>query len=262
MKAKLVLMGEGGVGKTSLIRRFVLNEYEDTYLHTIGTKVSKIALTVPHGTDVEVQMDMSIFDIMGQPGFHDLIKETYFHGAQALMAVCDITRQDSLTALDTWIRSGLGVAGEIPVYIIVNKKDLIGRRAFSDADIQKAADGFGANWVMTSARTGEAVDDAFNALAIEIVDRAMRAEAARAQGQSLRDKMLALLAKRGTVGLKKAQFFDILRGVTAQTLQAELEGLEREGLIELKWFSPAEFTATITERGIAASQGVSSPLDE
>src|SRR2546427_12436004 len=69
MKAKLALMGEGGVGKTSLIRRFVLNEYQDTYLHTVGTRVSKVELTVPHGVDTEVQMDMSIFDIMGQRGF-------------------------------------------------------------------------------------------------------------------------------------------------------------------------------------------------
>src|SRR5437667_7485449 len=82
MKAKLALMGEGGVGKTSLIRRFVLNEYQDTYLHTIGTKVSKIELAVPYGADVEVQLSMSIFDIMGQRGFRDLVKETYYHGAQ------------------------------------------------------------------------------------------------------------------------------------------------------------------------------------
>ena len=54
MKAKLALMGEGGVGKTSLIRRFVLSEYQDTYLHTVGTRVSKVELTVPHGADTEV----------------------------------------------------------------------------------------------------------------------------------------------------------------------------------------------------------------
>src|SRR5437667_2831872 len=52
------------------------------YLHTIGTKVSKIELTVPYGADVEVQLSMSIFDIMGQRGFRDLVKETYYHGAQ------------------------------------------------------------------------------------------------------------------------------------------------------------------------------------
>src|SRR5256886_15362537 len=47
MKTKPVLMGEGGVGKTSLVRRFVLNEYQDTYLHTAGTRGKKTELTIP-----------------------------------------------------------------------------------------------------------------------------------------------------------------------------------------------------------------------
>src|SRR5438552_14418643 len=111
MKTKLVLMGEGGVGKTSLVRRFVLNEYQDTYLHTVGTRVNKIELTIPHGADTEVQMDMAIFDIMGQKGFRDLVRETYYHGAQALMAVCDLTQKDSLSALDDWIPRALEIRG-------------------------------------------------------------------------------------------------------------------------------------------------------
>ena len=262
MKTKLVLLGEGGVGKTSLIRRFVLNEYQDTYMHTIGTKVSKIELTVPHGPDTEVRMDMSIFDIMGQHGFRDLIRETYFHGAQALMAVCDLTRMDSLTALGTWIPSGLEISGDVPVYIIVNKKDLADRRAFSDEDIQKVAEPFGAPWVMTSAKTGEFVDDAFNALALEIVDRAFRTEQARAVERGLRDKILLLLAKRGTLGLKKTQFFEILRGVGFDELQRELTQLERDGLVVLAWHGPGEFTATITIRGIEASKTSASLLEE
>lgn len=262
MKAKLVLLGEGGVGKTSLIRRFVLDEYQDTYLHTIGTKVSKIALTVPHGADVEVQMDMSIFDIMGQQGFRDLIRETYFHGAQGLLAVCDITRQDSLVALNEWIPSGLEIAGHVPVHILVNKKDLLDRRAFADEDIRKVAESLGATWTMTSARTGESVDDAFNALAIEIVDRAMRTERTRAVGRGLREKVLVLLTKRGAVGLKKAQFSEILRGVSFDELERELRALEADGFVALAWHGPGDFTATITKRGAEEGALASSPLEE
>src|SRR3990170_3052021 len=139
MKAKLALMGEGGVGKTSLIRRFVLDEYEDTYLHTVGTKVSKIELTVPYGADIEVHMDLSIFDIMGQRGFRDMVRETYFHGAQALMAVCDLTRKDSLLALNEWLPTALEISGDVPVYIVVNKNDLADRRAFAQDDVKKVA---------------------------------------------------------------------------------------------------------------------------
>ena len=165
MKAKLALMGEGGVGKTSLIRRFVLNEYQDTYLHTVGTRVSKVELTVPHGADTEVQMDMSIFDIMGQRGFKDLVRETYYHGSQALMGVCDLTRKDSLYALNEWIPSALEIAGDVPVYLVVNKKDLEERRAITEDEIRHVAEPFAAPIVYTSARTGTFVEDAFNALA-------------------------------------------------------------------------------------------------
>ena len=153
MKSKLVLMGEGGVGKTSLIRRFVLDEYEDSYLHTIGTKVSKIQLSVPYGEDFVVQVDLSIFDIMGQRGFRDMIRETYFHGAQGLMGVCDITRRDSLLALNEWIPAGLEVAGDVPVYILVNKKDLVDRRAITEGEIRKVAEGYNAPYILTCARS-------------------------------------------------------------------------------------------------------------
>src|SRR5213594_1118997 len=192
MKAKLALMGEGGVGKTSLIRRFVLNEYQDTYLHTVGTRVSKVELTVPHGADTEVQMDMSIFDIMGQRGFKDLVRETYYHGSQALMGVCDLTRKDSLYALNEWIPSALEIAGDVPVYLIVNKRDLEERRAISEEEVRHVAEAFAAPIVYASARTGALFDDAFDALAVELVRRHSRPAPRRAVLRRPGDKALIL----------------------------------------------------------------------
>ena len=262
MKAKIALVGEGGVGKTSLIRRFVLNEYEDTYLHTVGTKVSKIELAVPYGADIEVQMDISIFDIMGQRGFRDMVRETYFHGTQALLAVCDLTRKDSLLSLNDWIPTALEIAGDVPVYLAVNKKDLEDRRAMTEEDIRKVAESFGAPFILTSAKTGELVEDAFNALSIEIVDRAFRAEQARAVERGLREKLLILLAKRGTMGLKKNQFFEILRGLNFDDLLRELQGLEGQGHVTLLWRGSAEFTAIITPKGVEESRKATSPMEE
>jgi small GTP-binding protein len=249
MKTKLPLMGESGVGKTSLIRRFVLNEYEDAYMHTVGSRVSKVELTVPHGVDLEVEMDMSIFDIMGQRGFRDMIRETYFHGSQGLMAVCDLTRRDSLMSLNDWIPAALEIAGDVPVYIVVNKKDLPDRRAFSDDELRGVAQSFNAPFILTSARTGEFVEDAFNALAIEMVDRAVREEQAHAVERGLRDKILTLLVKRGSLGLKKNQFLEILRGVNFDELVQEMNRLEGEGLLTVAWHGAADFTALITPRG-------------
>ncbi len=261
MKVKVALLGEGGVGKTSLIRRFVLNEYQDTYLHTVGTKVSKVELTVPYGDDVQVEMDMSLFDIMGQHGFRDLIKETFYHGAQALLAVCDCTRPDSLKALDEWIPSALEISGDVPVFLLVNKEDLGDRRVLTEEQVRKVAEPFGAPYRFTSAKTGAHVDEAFNAIALEIVDRAMRQEQSMRLEQGLREKILYLLVKRGPMGLKKTQFFEILQGLHYDELEREISRLETDGFVAITWFGPAEFTATITPKGLEESRRGGPQLD-
>src|SRR5438093_11575315 len=115
-------------------------------------------------------MDMSIFDIMGQRGFKDLVRETYYHGSQALMGVCDLTRKDSLYALNEWIPSALEIAGDVPVYLVVNKKDLEDRRALSEDEIRHVAEPFAAPIVYTSARTGTFVRAALTGLRSKSVD--------------------------------------------------------------------------------------------
>src|SRR3989442_6262446 len=90
MKVKVCLVGEAAVGKTSLIRRFVLENFDDKYIQTLGTKVSKKELTSssPDGSG-ELKIDMTIWDIMGQKGFRELLKEAYFYGARGILALCD-----------------------------------------------------------------------------------------------------------------------------------------------------------------------------
>lgn len=249
MKAKLATMGESGVGKTSLIHRFVLNQYEETYIRTVGTRVSRIELEVPYGATGEVHMDLSIFDIVGDSGFRALVRETYYFGAHALMAIADLTRKESLTSLSEWIPSALEITGEIPLYLVLNKKDLEPQRALTDEEIRSVAEAIGAPTVRTSARTGESVEDAFNAVAIEIADRAFRKEERRQIERGLGDRILGILEKRGPIGLRKHQFFDILRVVKSDELQSELDRLEREGLVMIMWYGAADFTASITPRG-------------
>src|SRR5207244_12128626 len=132
---------------------------------------------------------------------------------QALMGVCDLTRKDSLYALNEWIPSALEIAGDVPVYLVVNKKDLEDRRALSEDEIRHVAEPFAAPIVYTSARTGTFVEDAFNALAIEIVDRAFRHDAARAVERGLRLKVPLLLHQRGSISVKRNQCLGIFRGV-------------------------------------------------
>jgi len=256
MKAKVALIGEGAVGKTSLIRRFVVDEYDDKYIHTVGTKVTKVELTVPFGPDTEVEVDLAIFDIMGQKGFKDMVKETFFFGCQGLLPVCDVTRRETLAAVHDWMAAATTVAGDVPAVLLVNKIDLADRqRAFPPEEVEKVA----ATWEMpianTSARSGAGVDDAFNSLAISIVDAGFRRVAAHRVDEDLRHKVLLLLSQKGHLGVSKDDFFEALHGVSYNDLEKELTKLEREALVQINWRGPADFTVLITPLGERATEG-------
>ena len=175
MKTKVCLVGEAAVGKTSLIRRYVLDAFEDRYITTLGAKVSKkeLEFSLDEGK-LHVQMDMTIWDIMGEKGFRELLKEAFFNGAKGILAVCDITRYSTLKELDDWVQSVFNVVGEIPVVYTVNKIDLKDEVMvmYGDREIEQSTRAFDAPHFYTSARTGEKVEDAFKALGEAIVTRA------------------------------------------------------------------------------------------
>jgi small GTP-binding protein len=169
MKVKVCLVGEHAVGKTSLIRRYVLDEFDDRYIVTLGAKVSKKELMFGSEREAAVQMDMTIWDIMGSKGFRELLREAYFHGAQGIVAVCDVTRYDTLEDLDSWIESVFRTVGEIPVAFAVNKNDLRDQAAFSDDQVRQATEAFDAPFFYSSAKTGENVESVFRSLGEQIV---------------------------------------------------------------------------------------------
>src|SRR5437773_3673660 len=253
MKSKVALVGESSVGKTSLIRRFVRDEYDDKYLHTVGTKVSKVEITVPYGPATEVEVDLAIFDIMGQQGFKDMVKETFFYGCQGLLAVCDVTRAETLDAVHDWMSTATGVAGDVPAILMVNKMDLAKSRAFLDEAVEKVARTWEMPVAFTSAKTGAGVDDAFNSLAISIVDIAMQGVEARKVDQGLRQRILLAVARKGTLGMSKNEFFSTIEGISYNDLEKELTRLEREALVQINWRGPADFTVLITPLGSRAT---------
>src|SRR3990170_3177750 len=145
MKMKICLVGEAAVGKTSLIRRFVLDDFDDKYIQTLGTKVSKkeLSLANPVGGS-ELKVDMTIWDIMGQKGFRELLKEAYFYGAKGIIAVCDVTRRSTLDDLDDWIEGVYSVTGRIPIHLSILQAR---RRARTSSRVSRA-------WRSESRRNG------------------------------------------------------------------------------------------------------------
>src|SRR3972149_5787265 len=177
MKVKVCLVGEHAVGKTSLIRRYVLEEFDDRYIVTLGAKVSKKEMLLTPKSGPPVQMDMTIWDIMGSKGFRELLREAYFHGAQGILAVADITRYDTLEDLDSWVESVFRTVGEIPVAFAVNKLDLRDQAAFGEEQVKQATEAFNAPYFFSSAKTGENVETVFQSLGETVVKMASKSGA-------------------------------------------------------------------------------------
>ena len=173
VKAKLCLVGETGVGKTSLIRRFVTDRFEDRYIATVGTKITKKSVDVVWRGEPRT-LDMTIWDIMGEKGFRTLLKEAYFHGSQGVIAVCDLTRPDTLFDLSGWVNTAIKQVGEVPFCFMGNKHDLGGEKAVDEEDLAKLSAIHNSPYFLTSAKTGENVDAAFKVVAKSIVQQYAR----------------------------------------------------------------------------------------
>src|SRR5207253_2438932 len=153
IRLKICMAGEATVGKTSLIRRYVLDEYDDRYIATLGTKITKKVMSVQDPKRAgPVTVHAILWDIMGTPTLRDLLKEAYYHGAEGIFAVADQTRKETLAALDAWARSIRSVAGDIPTFGLVNKEDLDPDPEFAAGEIEAYFEKRGWLWLYTSAK--------------------------------------------------------------------------------------------------------------
>ncbi len=171
LKTKISLVGEQSVGKTSLIHRFVSGAFDETYIRTLGAAASKKVLDLPSVAGRSVHMDMTIMDVMGAQTFLELFKESYFRGANGILAVADLARRPTLDALAIWISSVEKVSGKQPVVLVANKADLRDDAEYDIADLEQTARKFDADYLLTSAKTGENVDEAFARLGRKAAER-------------------------------------------------------------------------------------------
>lgn len=156
---KMCVLGEAAVGKTSLIRRFVYNKYEDRYIATLGTKTT--AKTIKVGENGGIDLNLQIWDMLGVRTFSKIQKKTY-KGADGAFIVLDLTRKETMYSFEAWLLSLYKIAGEIPVILLANKKDL--EPEFGRDEIEALLNLYGFPYFFTSAKTGKNVEVAFNTL--------------------------------------------------------------------------------------------------
>jgi small GTP-binding protein len=168
---KVALIGDAAVGKTSLVRKFVLDEFDDKYIATIGLKVTKKSLIVPYGKE-SVELIIMIWDLLGQKGFQRS-QERAFRGVDAAICVADVTRPETLKSVEEyWVPMILRTTGPIPLIFFANKIDLEDQVKFGMREIlaleqkfkMKDATGSHPQSFLTSARTGAGVEEGFKSI--------------------------------------------------------------------------------------------------
>ena len=165
VKRKICLIGDNKVGKTSLIRRFVHNEFSDEYITTIGTQISRKNLTIDYpgteNTPTKYNLTLSIWDIVGQREYRSLALR-HFVEARGALIVCDITRKETLKNLHEWLNPLYFTAGDIPTLLLINKNDLKNQGAVKQQEIKDFSDEYEIPYLFTSAKTGKNVEEAFH----------------------------------------------------------------------------------------------------
>lgn len=160
---KLCLLGDGAVGKTSLVRRFVFDVFDDKYLMSFGTKVVKKTVDMD-GTE----LDLLIWDILGQRT-QDSLHAAYYKGATGALAVCDFTRPDTMKNLRSWLGNFRSVVGNMPTVILGNKSDL--EKRFTLTELEEFGKSVGCDVMETSAKTGLNVEASFVELGKKLLER-------------------------------------------------------------------------------------------
>lgn len=152
---KVLLVGNFGVGKTSLIRRFVLNEFSEDYISTIGVRVSTKIIDLSNE-----QIKLLIWDVAGTND-DEKVPKAYFLGASAAMYVFDLSRSETYLDLEQKLNVVKELSGLKDITIVGNKKDLL---THSELEKVKQLVTIPID-LITSAKENENVEDAFVVLA-------------------------------------------------------------------------------------------------
>ena len=162
---KVVIVGEGGVGKTSLILRFVNDTFKDNYIPTLG--VNFMMKDLPNNTR------LIIWDIGGQNVWKAKLP-LYLKGADGAIIIFDLTRPHTFNAVDTWISKIKEIVQQnIPFIIVGNKSDLAKDRKISPEEVEKFLKHKKVSmYYESSARTGQNVNEFFEQMGQTLVKHA------------------------------------------------------------------------------------------
>lgn len=165
---KIIVIGDPGVGKTSLLLKFASDKFNKEYLPTVGVQIVKEQLEINDTLGNDIIVNLMFWDVAGQPQFY-MLHRPYFNGADGMILVFDVTRSSTFSNIKNWYNTAVkyGLSG-IPRILVGNKIDLTEERKIIVPMMEHLSEELNATFFETSAKTGEKVKSIFKNIA-EIV---------------------------------------------------------------------------------------------
>ena len=166
---KLSLIGDSGVGKTSIVHRYVFEEFSEDYKSTIGTFIMKKECDFE---DINTKIRFSIWDLAGQTQFKRIWPE-YLANSNAGIMVFDITSRKSFESIDMWYKEIVRVSSSPGLVLILagNKVDLDEERVVSREEAELMAKKLNVHYIETSAKEDVHLSDLFEWIALQLLER-------------------------------------------------------------------------------------------
>jgi small GTP-binding protein len=171
IKKKICLLGSYGVGKTSLVQRFVYNKFDEKYLSTIGVNISRktIQLNESEISDFVKKIDLFIWDIANIEKF-DSVAKSYLNGAHGAIIVSDISRPNTINQCIEQANNFLELNPKAKILFIGNKLDLAENVIFDKEKYHLNFKSFKSNVEFASAKTGKNVEEIFSILGEKLAE--------------------------------------------------------------------------------------------
>lgn len=177
---KLLIIGDSGVGKSSLLLRFAENIFSPNYITTIGVDF-KIRTVEVGGYRIKLQ----VWDTAGQERFRT-ITSTYYRGTDGVIVVYEVTSGDSFSNVKRWLDEINMNCESVKKILVGNKSDDKDRRVVLESDARRFAEELGIPFFETSARSNENVDKVFNCITELVLEAKLNAPRTNAAEQGLR----------------------------------------------------------------------------
>ena len=167
IQKKICMVGIAEVGKTSLVRRYVYHRFQEKYLSTVGTTISRKEVQVETDTE-HILVKLILWDLAGSEHLSTVTK-SYLRGAAGAVMVSDLTRPESLSILVHHIKELQAINKAASFALVGNKLDLTDQLRVPESDLAALSHSYRAPYFMTSAKTGENVERMFYDLALRLV---------------------------------------------------------------------------------------------